>query len=144
MLFRSDPSSTTVKWDGKPAVIFGRKPATGEFVLTDGSGFDAKTYDGLATSPEMMAQIQGTRGGDRAALIDIYRTLWPQLEAATPANFRGYVKGDLLYMSTPPLKSGNYVFRPNTVEYRIPARSTLGKRIGDRDRKSTRLNSSHT
>jgi hypothetical protein len=126
-----DPSSTTVKWDGKPAVIFGRKPATGEFVLTDGSGFDAKTYDGLATSPEMMAQIQGTRGGDRAALIDIYRTLWPQLEAATPANFRGYVKGDLLYMSTPPLKSGNYVFRPNTVEYRIPARSTLGKRIGD-------------
>jgi hypothetical protein len=128
-----DPSSTTVKWDGKPAVIFGRKPATGEFVLTDGSGFDAKTYDGLATSPEMMAQIQGTRGGDRAALINIYRTLWPKLEAATPANFRGYVKGDLLYMSTPPLKSGNYVFRPNTVEYRIPAKSTLGKRIGESD-----------
>ncbi len=125
------PSSTTVKWDGKPAVIFGRKPATGEFVLTDGSGFDAKTYDGLATSPEMMSQIQNARGKGREDLINIYRTLWPQLEAALPTNFRGYVKGDLLYMSTPPLEKGNYVFRPNTVEYRIPARSSLGKRIGD-------------
>lgn len=124
------PASTTVKWDGKPAVIFGRKPSTGEFVLTDGSGFDAKTYDGLATSPEMMADIQSRRGGDRADLINIYRTLWPLLEAAVPKNFRGYVKGDLLYMSRPPLEAGNYVFRPNTVEYRIPARSGLGKRIG--------------
>jgi len=126
-----DSSTATVKWDGKPAIIFGRKPATGEFVLTDGSGFDAKTYDGLATSPEMMAQIQSTRGGDRADLINVYRTLWPVLEQALPKNFRGYVKGDLLYMDTPPLQAGNYVFRPNTVEYRIPARSSLGQRIGD-------------
>ncbi len=49
-----NPRTTTAKWDGKPAVIWGRKPATGEFVLTDGSGFEAKGYDGLATSPEMM------------------------------------------------------------------------------------------
>nr|NDG05654.1 hypothetical protein [Oxalobacteraceae bacterium] len=125
-----DPKSTTVKWDGKPAVIFGRKPATGEFVLTDGSGFDAKTYDGLATSPEMMAQIQNTRGQGREDLINIYATLWPMLEQALPSNFRGYVKGDLLYMQTPPIQQGNYVFRPNTVEYRIPAKSTLGQRIG--------------
>jgi hypothetical protein len=33
--------TTTVKWDGKPAIIWGRKP-TGEFVLTDKSGFTAK------------------------------------------------------------------------------------------------------
>jgi hypothetical protein len=92
------PSTTTVKWDGKPALIFGRKPATGEFVLTDGSGFEAKGYDGLATSPEMMADIQSKRSGDREGLIQLYATLFPILEAALPANFRGYVKGDLLYM----------------------------------------------
>jgi len=124
------PSSATVKWDGKPALVFGRKPATGEFVLTDGSGFEAKGYDGLATSPEMMAQIQAMRGGDRQQLIGIYSELFPVLEAAVPENFRGYVKGDLLYMSQPPLVAGNYVFQPNTVEYRIPAKSSLGKRIG--------------
>jgi len=122
--------TTTVKWDGKPAVIFGRKPDTGEFVLTDGSGFEAKGYDGLATSPRMMADIQGTRSGARGELIQLYATLWPKLEAALPTNFRGYVKGDLLYMSTPPLEAGNYVFTPNTVPYRIPAKTSLGQRIG--------------
>jgi len=125
-----NPRTTTAKWDGKPAVIWGRKPATGEFVLTDGSGFEAKGYDGLATSPEMMAAIQRTRSGSRDELINLYAQLFPVLEAALPANFRGYVKGDLLYMSTPPEIAGNYVFRPNTVEYKIPARSNLGQRIG--------------
>ena len=124
------PSTTTVKWDGKPAVIFGRKPETGEFVLTDGAGFEARGYDGLATSPEMMAQIQSQRGGDRSEIIQLYATLWPVLKAALPNNFRGYVKGDLLYMDTPALEAGNYVFKPNTVQYRIPAKSSLGQRIG--------------
>ena len=125
------PRTVTAKWDGKPAVIFGRKPSTGEFVLTDGSGFEAKGYDGLATSPQMMADIQSHRSGDRTELIQLYATLFPVLEAALPPNFRGYVKGDLLYMQTPPIESGNYVFRPNTVEYRIPVKSTLGQRIGN-------------
>jgi hypothetical protein len=124
------PSTTTVKWDGKPAVVFGRKPATGEFVLTDGSGFEAKGYDGLATSPDMMAKIQNQRSGDRTELTQLYATLFPVLESAIPANFRGYVKGDLLYMATPQLEAGNYVFKPNTVQYRIPAKSSLGQRIG--------------
>ena len=123
--------TTTAKWDGKPAVIFGRKPSTGEFVLTDGSGFEAKGYDGLATSPRMMADIQSRRSGDRTQLIELYATLFPVLEAALPNGFRGYVNGDLLYMQTPPEIAGNYVFRPNTVEYKIPARSNLGQRIGN-------------
>jgi hypothetical protein len=126
-----NPRTTTAKWDGKPAVIWGRKPSTGEFVLTDGSGFEAKGYDGLATSPQMMAAIQRTRSGSRDELINLYAQLFPVLEASLPDNFRGYVKGDLLYMSTPPEIAGNYVFRPNTIEYKIPARSNLGQRIGN-------------
>ena len=35
------PNSVTIKWDGSPAVIFGRNEK-GEFVLTDKSGFGAK------------------------------------------------------------------------------------------------------
>lgn len=123
------PATTTAKWDGKPAVIFGRKPVTGEFVLTDGSGFEAKGYDGLATSPRMMADIQSRRSGDRTELINIYAKLFPVLEAALPKNFRGYVKGDLLFMQQPPVVAGNYVFRPNTIEYRIPVKSGMGQRI---------------
>jgi hypothetical protein len=120
---------TTVKWDGKPAIIWGRKP-TGEFVLTDKSGFGAKGYDGMTTSPEMMAQIQRQRGGERGELIAIYQKLFPMLRAATPENFRGFVQGDLLYTETPLEQAGAYVFRPNFVEYKIPAASKLGERIG--------------
>jgi len=123
-------ATTTVKWDGKPAIIFGRNPE-GRFVLTDKSGFLAKGYDGLATSPAMMARIQNMRSGERGELIGIYSKLWPMLESATPQNFRGYVQGDLLYTETPPEQAGAYVFRPNFVEYRIPVESKLGQAIGN-------------
>lgn len=123
------PEQTTVKWDGKPAIIFGRKP-TGEFVLTDKSGFLARGYDGLATSPEMIEQIMAQRGGERGELISLYRRLFPLLRQAVPQDFRGYIQGDLLYSSTPTLQDGRYVFTPNTVTYSVDASSELGKRIG--------------
>jgi len=121
-------STTTVKWDGKPAIIFGRKP-DGTFVLTDKSGFSAKGYDGLATSPEHIQRIMAMRKGERSELIAIYQKLFPLLRAATPENMRGYVQGDLLYTNTPPEVAGAFVFKPNFVEYKIPASSQLGQRI---------------
>jgi len=123
-------ATTTVKWDGKPAIIWGRRP-DGRFVLTDKSGFLAKGYDGLATSPDQLARIQNMRSGERGELIGIYAKLWPMLEAATPSNFKGYVQGDLLYTATPPEQAGAYVFKPNFIEYRIPASSKLGEAIGE-------------
>ena len=121
--------TTTVKWDGKPAIIWGRKP-DGTFVLTDKSGFHAKGYDGLATSPVEIANIMTKRGGERGELIGIYEKLFPMLAAATPEDFTGYVKGDLLYINQPPEVTGAFVFKPNTIEYKIPAASALGQRIG--------------
>jgi hypothetical protein len=120
---------TTVKWDGKPAIIWGRDE-NGQFVLTDKSGFGAKGYQGRATSIQQLAGIMNQRGGDRGDLIGIYEKLWPLLEAATPEKFKGYVQGDLLYTQTPPEVSGAYEFKPNFVEYRIPAASRLGQAIG--------------
>ena len=40
--------NVTIKWDGSPAVIFGRNE-DGDFTLTDISGFLAKGYDGRPT-----------------------------------------------------------------------------------------------
>jgi len=120
----------TIKWDGIPAIIFGRKPS-GEFVLTDKSGFLAKGYDGKATSPEMLAQIMNNRkGGGREELIKIYQTLWPLLEASVPPGFNGYIMGDLLYASRPDISNGSYIFTPNTVTYEVDATSDIGKAIG--------------
>jgi hypothetical protein len=123
------PETTTVKWDGRPAIIFGRKP-TGEFVLTDKSGFLARGYDGLATSPERIEQIMAQRGGERGGLVALYKKLFPMLRRAVPQDFRGYIQGDLLWADQPPVVNGAYEFTPNTVKYRVPADSELGQKIG--------------
>lgn len=134
----------TVKWDGSPAVIFGRDEA-GNFVLTDKAGATAVGYNGLATSPEMMDQILKQRdasaaakgkASDRSQLSKIYQDIWPYFEAAVPKNFRGYLKGDLLYFPERPWveDAGNLVFQPNTfggVQYRIPVASPLGQEIAN-------------
>jgi hypothetical protein len=124
----NNPQTATVKWDGKPAIIFGRKP-TGEFVLTDKSGFGAKGYDGLATSPEMIERIMAMRGGERTQLVNIYKKIFPLLRAAVPQDFRGYVQGDLLFVNTPPVVDDAFEFTPNTVKYRVPVNSELGEKI---------------
>jgi Family of unknown function (DUF6267) len=134
--FYADPKTGSVKWDGKPAVVFGRKPETGEFVLTDDAGFTAErlftSTDEVATDMarrDANAAAKGNKADRTQTLLPTYETIWPYLEAATPANFRGYVKGDLLYTSTPSVEAGNLVFQPNTVAYRIPVASDLGKKI---------------
>ncbi|SVD51130.1 uncharacterized protein METZ01_LOCUS403984, partial [marine metagenome] len=78
----------TIKWDGKPAIIFGRNEK-GEFVLTDKSGFLAKGYQGKARSSQELAKIMKARGGDRKDLIGMYKKLWAPLEAQTPQDLRG-------------------------------------------------------
>lgn len=132
--------STTVKWDGKPALIFGRLP-DGTFVLTDVSGFTAKGYNGLFTSPRQVIKHLSARDAAAAeqgkpatrveTLGPLYQQLWPLLEAAIPENFKGFVQGDLLYTQTPPERAGNLEFQPNTVAYSIPAGSKLGQEIAD-------------
>lgn len=119
----------TIKWDGKPAIIFGRDE-NGDFVLTDKSGFTAKTYSGLAKSPEELEKIMQMRGGDRTDLINMYKALWKPLEAQTPKGLNGYFKADLLYTGTPNKQGNKYVFTPNTVTYSVDADTDLGKQIG--------------
>lgn len=130
--------STTVKWDGKPALVFGRMP-DGGFVLTDVAGFGAKGYDGLFRSPKQAidllakrdqeAEAQGKPATRVETLGPIYQKLFPMLQAAVPKDFKGFIQGDLLYTSNPPEEAGNLVFQPNTVAYNIPVASKLGQEI---------------
>ena len=134
--------STTVKWDGKPALIFGRMP-DGTFVLTDVAGFTAKGYNGLFTSPRQVIKHLAARDADAESkgkpatrvetLGPLYQQLWPLLQAAVPENFKGFIQGDLLYTQTPPERAGNLEFQPNTIAYSIPAASKLGQEIAASD-----------
>ena len=126
----------TIKWDGSPAIIFGRNE-NGEFILTDKSGFTAKGYDGRSKSADDLEQMFLNRSGGKnrdkpsyQAFAANMKDIFDEYEKAVPADYRGYFKGDLLYFNKPELKNGNYVFKPNIVEYAVDANSDLGKRIG--------------
>jgi hypothetical protein len=131
-----DHKSVTLKWDGSPAMIFGRDEA-GEFVFTDKSGFMAVRTDGKAKSAEQLQDIMLSRSGGkyredptRIEFAKRLSNLFPIYEKSVPADYRGFFKGDLLYQATPQVIEKNYVFTPNIVEYAVDAYSDLGKRIG--------------
>jgi len=123
-----DPASQiSIKWDGSPAVIFGRRPADGKFTLNYKEWI--KKPGGQVTTPEELTQFIQSRGGDKSGLIQKLLEFWPAAEAAIPAGFKGFVWGDLLYTGVPPVQQSKYVFKPNTVTYSVVANSQLGKRI---------------
>jgi|TARA_R110000796_G_scaffold34443_4_gene88981 hypothetical protein len=131
-----DHKAVTLKWDGSPAMVFGRDDA-GEFIFTDKSGFMAVKTDGKAKSAEQLQDIMLSRSGgkhredpNRIAFAAELAGLFTVYEKATPADYRGFFKGDLLYKSTPVIKEKNYIFKPQIVEYAVDVDSALGKRIG--------------
>ena len=126
----------TIKWDGSPAIIFGRD-AGGEFILTDKSGFTAKGYDGRSKSAGDLEQMFLNRSGGKnrenpgyVKFASSMKDIFDKYERATPKDYQGFFKGDLLYVTTPPVKENNYVFKPNIVEYAVDVNSDLGKKIG--------------
>ena len=125
----------TIKWDGSPAIIFGRNE-NGEFVFTDKSGFVKKGGVERATSGDDLEQFLLNRGGganrdkpDRIAFASNMKETFSVYEKAVPRDFKGYFKGDLLYYNTPPVEENKFVFTPNIVTYRVDVNSDLGKKI---------------
>ena len=125
----------TIKWDGSPAIIFGRNE-NGEFVFTDKSGFVKKGGVERATSGDDLEQFLLNRGGganrdkpDRIAFASNMKEAFSVYEKAVPRDFKGYFKGDLLYYNTPPVEENKFVFTPNIVTYRVDVNSDLGKKI---------------
>jgi len=129
-------TDVTVKWDGSPAIIFGRNEK-GEFVLTDKSGFSAKGYDGKSTSAKDLEKMILNRKLSRGIepedsyrqFAGSMRDIFDEYEKATPRDHIGYFKGDLLYYNTPLLVKGKFTFKPNIVTYTVDAKSVLGMQI---------------
>lgn len=116
---------TTIKWDGKPALIWGRLP-NGRLAVMDKYMFDAK-YP--AQSPEDWVKYdqQKKSGNLRTDLYPKIKAIWPGLDAATVGP--GFYWGDLMWAGELQPQGGKYVFKPNLVQYSIPANSELGKTI---------------
>ena len=126
--------SIELKWDGMPVVYWGRDE-NGNFSMIPKNAWaylksgKTETSSGAPTvmrSPkDVKAFVQGTGGGDpkaRQQFANQFASLWPYFEKISPQ--KGYLEGGLL-------------FYPGTKPDGTSAMPVL-------DRKSTRLNSSHT
>jgi hypothetical protein len=121
-----NPGSVTIKWDGFPALIFGRL-RDGRFTIQDKYMFDNKVF---ADTPAKWQEYdqQKKSGKTRPDLYAKLGNIWRGLEEAVGSS-EGFFWGDLLWsQQLKPIK-GVFAFKPNVVEYHIPAKSTLGQQI---------------
>ena len=122
---------TTIKWDGFPALVFGRN-VDGVLQVMDKHMFTKKGNEGrMVTSPEAFRQYDAARGADRSDLYSKIDMVWSALEMIIPARFRGFYWGDLLYAGRLQPNNGFYTFKPNTVTYKVKANSETGKHIAN-------------
>ena len=121
-----NPKTLTIKWDGIPALIFGND-SRGRFTISDKYMFD-KGPEYYGTSPEFWKEYDAGRGKDRGELYQKLSNIWNGLQTAVGSS-SGFFWGDLLWGQPLPEVKGKFVFKPNTVQYSVPAASKLGKTI---------------
>ena len=126
-----NPKTVTIKWDGYPALIFGRD-SNGKFSIMDKHMFNKKDGTGRAVySAQEFRQYDLNRGVDRSQLHQLVNEIWPGLEKASSAA-SGYFWGDLLFSQ--PLQAQNGLFKfkanPNGITYTIVEDSEIGDLIG--------------
>ena len=124
-----DPKTVTIKWDGYPALIFGRN-SNGRFSIMDKHMFNKKDGTGRNVfSPEQFRQYDLARGVDRSDLHHLINEIWPGLDHASKTA-PGYYWGDLLF-SRPLQKNshGLYQFKanPNGLAYTVQVDSEVGE-----------------
>lgn len=130
---QNNTNDISLKYDGTPSLIFGRN-SNGQLVVTDKSGFGAKKYNGHPVTPTELYQMLYSRKPaeeGRKEYATMIASLWPMLDSAVPKTTRGYYQGDLLYVGTPKLEENYFTFKPNKVEYKVLATSSLGNKIAN-------------
>ena len=126
-----NPATVTIKWDGYPALIFGRN-SSGKFSIMDKHMFNKKDGTGRQVfSPQQFVQYDQARGVERDSLWPIINEIWPGLEKASKGA-KGYYWGDLLFHQPLKDQNGSYVFKanPNGITYKVEANSTIGQLMG--------------
>lgn len=115
--------STTVKWDGAPAIFAGQDPRDGEFFVAKKGVFNKnpKIY-------KTAEEVDADTSGDLAVKLKLALKHLPAL------GITGVLQGDFLF-SKSDLKNetidGEKVttFHPNTIVYSVPTNSEMGKAI---------------
>jgi hypothetical protein len=125
------PETVTIKWDGSPAIIFGRRVADGRFTM------NYKEYIGEAggqvTSAEELLQFYA-KNGKNMEVGQKLASVFNAVGSICPGSFKGFVQGDLMWSEPLQPVDGKFVFKPNPhgVTYSVDAKSDLGKEIAGR------------
>ena len=124
-------SKISIKWDGNPTVYWGRDE-DGTFRMVGKNNWGRE--EGKSSSPEELKQFINSRGkGEewRAKFAGDMAAMWPIFERATPADFRGYIYGDILFHPGKPYNGGDgkLMFTPNQTTYAVKATSPVGQRL---------------
>jgi hypothetical protein len=130
----SKPETVTIKWDGSPAIVFGRRTSDGKFTM------NYKEYIGepggqVTTAQELLDYF--AKNGKNMVVGQKLAAAFNAVGSIVPPTFRGFVQGDLMW--TDPgtdivQDAGKFVFKPNPygVTYRVPVDSDVGKHIAGR------------
>jgi len=125
------PQTVTIKWDGSPAIVFGRRTSDGRFTM------NYKEYIGVPGGQVTTAQELLDFYIKNGKNIEVARKLASAFNAVgsiCPPSFRGFVQGDLMW--TEPLQpiEGKFVFKPNPhgVTYKVPVDTEVGQKIAGR------------
>ena len=125
------PQTVTIKWDGSPAVVFGRRTADGKFTM------NYKEYIGVpggqvTTAQELLDFY--LKNGKNVEVARKLASAFNAIGSICPPTFRGFIQGDLMWTETLEPVEGKYVFKPNPhgVTYKVPVDSDVGKKIAGR------------
>lgn len=118
--------STTVKWDGAPAIFAGIDPTDGKFFVAKKGIFNKnpKVY-------KTQADIDADLSGDLANKFSVALQEFSKLGIK-----KGVYQGDLMFTKGDvklEVIEGEkyYTFHPNTIVYAVPVRSGLGRKIAN-------------
>ena len=127
----SPETKITIKWDGNPTVYWGRED-DGTFRMVGKNNWGRE--EGKSSSPEELKQFIMSRGkGEdwREKFASDMAAMWSVFEKATPADFRGYVYGDILFHPGKPYEGadGRISFTPNQTTYGVKVGSTYYQKL---------------
>ena len=133
-------SELTTKYDGSPAIVFGHHPENGKFFVASKSAFN-KTPK-INYTPKDIEKNHGHAPG----LVKKLKDALQHLPKVTPK--KGVYQGDMMFSKEDKMKTkdGGTSFHPNPSGLTYTAHGTHKAAVDKAkiDRKSTRLNSSHT
>ena len=124
------PVSMTTKWDGAPAIVAGRDPASGKFFVGTKGVFAQKPKINFT---EKDIDINHADVGDKDG-SGLRKKLKLALKTLSKLKWNTVAQGDFLFakdtLDQKEIDGENYlVFKPNTLTYAVPAQSDLATDI---------------